>query len=186
MKFLKANPKKIVVIVVVLIAGGVTLLITLLLGHYDQIMQAQGGHGILAFEFSFSVPRVNVILNAWGQRGREAARDNLLIDFFYMPAYASLFAGFTLLSARTHLGNLQLVGLWLVPAQILAAAFDALENVMLLTILKTSENVAAAPPLIAGISASIKFILLAVAAIYCIVSLIIWGIGRLRRQPKLS
>ncbi|GAB4473629.1 MAG: hypothetical protein Kow00124_12830 [Anaerolineae bacterium] len=132
----------------------------------EQIMQSRGGYGIVPYELAFTARQADTILSAWGAEGQEAARRSLLVDFAFMPAYATLFAGITLLVARAARGQLQSVGLMLAPLQYVAALLDALENVMLLSLLGTQGAVPTLPPLAAGLAASIKFLILTLALIY--------------------
>jgi len=134
----------------------------------EQIMQSRG-HGIVAYELAFSATQAEAILAAWGVEGQSAARASLLMDFAFMPSYALLFAGITLLIARGLQGTVGRIGSWLACGSIAAALFDALENVMLLSILNSANPVPALQPFAAGVSASIKFFLLSLAVIYWLV-----------------
>lgn len=180
MKLLLDRPKQAVMIGVTLVALAATVVIFILMRPHEGEMQEQGGYGIVSYELAYSADKADDILTAWGPGGEKAARSSLLIDYAFMPSYALLFTGITLLIARAQLGGLQGYGLWLVPGQIAAALFDALENAMLLTMLGTAGNVPAVPPVIAGISATLKFLLLALAILYWIVCGLAWVVRRLR------
>ncbi len=150
----------------------------------EQIMQNRGGYGIVPYELAFTARQASAILSAWGTEGQEAARRSLLVDFAFIPAYATLFAGVTLLVARVARERLQLLGLTLVPLQYAAALLDALENVMLLSLLGTQGAVPVLLPLAAGLAASVKFLILALALVYW---LVVGGAALLRliRRPAV-
>ena len=166
MRFLKETPKKGVVIAVTLAALVATVVVFLLMRPHEAEMQAQGGYGIVDYELAYSADEADTSLSSWGTAGENAARSSLLIDYAFMPSYALLFFGITLLIARAQSGGLGAAGLWLAPGQIVAALFDALENAMLLIMLGTAGNVPAIPPIIAGLSATVKFGLIALALLY--------------------
>lgn len=140
----------------------------------EYIMQGRGGNGIVEYELAFSAERASTILFLWGNEGTAAAERSLRIDFAFMPSYALLLGGLTLLIARAMPGWWGRVGLWLAPAPILAALLDGFENVMLLSILDQAQNVPPIPPLAAGVAAALKFGLLALAAAYWPISGLVW------------
>lgn len=130
------------------------------------------GPGIVPFELSGGQDRADEILAEWGEDGRDAAREQLWIDYGFMLAYGSLLglaaAAVRDLSRRRGLQRLARVGriaIWLGP---LAACFDALENACLLL---TLGGAGAAFPLLATIFAACKFLLLAAAIAYLVAGL---------------
>lgn len=134
-------------------------------------MQANGP-GMVTFELSGGQERADEILAEWGADGRDAAREQLWIDYAFMLAYGAFLglaaAAVRDLCRRRDLQRLAAIGakaIWLGP---LAAVFDALENTCLLS---TVDGAGAAFPLLATIFASIKFALLAAAIAYLIVGL---------------
>jgi len=163
-------------IVVTLLSLAATLIVWWLMRTPEAQMQAAGGYGIVDYELAYSPQTASTILSAWGEAGQQAARRSLLIDFGFMPSYGLLFAGLTLLIARGQAGALNRVGRWLAFAPLVAALCDALENVMLLTMLGSGAS--AGPPLVAGVAATIKFGLLLIVIGYWIVS----GVARLFRR----
>ena len=147
---------------------------------YLRSLDAQlAPYGIVPFEFAFAPARANEMMAAWGALGIQAAQQSLLVDFGFMPAYALVFAGFTLLAARAAQGRWQTLGLWLALAPFAAWLFDALENFILLATLSTPSSLLA----LAGISAAIKFSLLGFCLLYVLgVSII----GRLSNRVVAS
>jgi len=169
-----------------LIATGIaTLLLLWAMSPMEDRMQANGP-GMVTFELSGGQERADEILAEWGEDGRDAAREQLWIDYAFMLAYGA-FLGLAAAAIRDlcrrrglqRLGRIGAEAIWLGP---LAAAFDALENACLL--LTVGES-GVAFPLLATIFASLKFALLAAAIAY----LIAGGAGLLRsrlRGPSAS
>jgi len=148
-----------------------TLLLLWAMSPLEDRMQANGP-GMVTFELSGDQERADEILAEWGEDGRDAARDQLWIDYGFMLAYGTLLglAGAAVrdLCRRRGLQWLAGVGgiaLWLGP---LAAGFDALENACLLL---TVGGAGAAFPPLATIFAACKFALLAAAIAYLLAGL---------------
>ncbi len=120
---------------------------------------------IIDLEFAWSPERLNTLTGLWGEAGTEAARLSLWVDYLFMPAYALLFGGLTLLTARAAAGVWQNLGLWATALAFVAALWDALENTLLLTALPPASPSALALP-VAGSAAALKFGLLAVCLVY--------------------
>ena len=134
----------------------------------EQDIQARG-YGIVSLQLAFTSQRAEAILRAWGTEGRSSAWTGMLRDFVFMAGYGLLFASITLLAARTQKGLLQRAGLILTFAPLVAALLDALENILLLSVLG-SVPLPSAPILVAGLSASLKFLLLALTIVYWLAS----------------
>ncbi|HEU5106687.1 MAG TPA: hypothetical protein VFU11_12720 [Solirubrobacterales bacterium] len=167
-----------------LIAAGVaTLLLLGAMSPMEDRMQANGP-GMVTFELTGGQERADEILAEWGDDGRDAAREQLWIDYAFMLAYG-VFLGLAAAGVRDRcrdrgLRRLALVGAvatWLGP---LAAGFDAIENACLLI---TVGGAGAAWPLLATIFATCKFILLAAAIAYLLVGLATLLASRLSPAP---
>ncbi len=151
-----------------LIASGIaTVALLLAMSPAEERMKDSGGSGMVPFELTGSRDRADEILAEWGEDGRDAAREQLWIDFAFMLAYGS-FLTFALAAIRDLARGRnwrRLAGVGGVVAYFgaLAAGFDALENICLLL---TVGGAGAALPLLATIFAACKFILLAGAIAY--------------------
>lgn len=150
-------------------AGLATLLLLWAMSPMEDRMQANGP-GMVTFELSGGQERADEILAEWGEEGRDAAREQLWIDYAFMLAYGAFLglAAATLrdLCRRRELSRLARFGdkaIWLGP---LAAGFDALENACLLL---TVDGSGAPFPSLATGFASVKFALLAAAIAYLVV-----------------
>ncbi|HWO82906.1 MAG TPA: hypothetical protein VNM38_03850 [Solirubrobacterales bacterium] len=152
-------------------AGIATLLLLWAMSPMEDRMQANGP-GMVPFELSGGQERADEILAEWGDDGRDAAREQLWIDYGFMLAYGA-FLGLAGAAVRDRcrrrgLGRLAAAGgiaIWLGP---LAAAFDALENACLLL---TVGGHGAPFPSLATAFAACKFALLAAAIAYLLVGL---------------
>jgi hypothetical protein len=119
-----------------LIASGIaTLLLLSAMSPMEDRMQANGP-GMVPFELSGGEARAEEILTEWGEDGRDAAREQLWIDYGFMLAYGTFLglsaAAIRGICRRRNLQRLTRIGsraIWFGP---LAAAFDALENACLL------------------------------------------------------
>jgi len=159
-----------------LIVSGIAMVLVLwAMSPLEDRMQAQGP-GMVTFELTGGQERAEEILAEWGDDGRDAARDQLWIDYGLMLAYG-IFLGLAAAAVRDlcrdrglhRLAAIGVVATWLGP---LAAGFDAIENSCLLL---TVGGAGAAFPLLATIFATCKFLLLAGAIGYLLAA----GIGLL-------
>jgi hypothetical protein len=157
-----------------------TLALLAAMSPSDQRMKDTGGPGIVPFELTGGQSRADEILAEWGDKGQDAARESLWIDFGFLIAYGA-FLTLALAATRdvaeergwVRLATMGRVVVWF---GVLVAAFDALENICLLLTLNGSG---AAFPLLATVFATCKFILLAVAIVYILAGLAM----RLRKPP---
>lgn len=156
-----------------LIASGIaTVILLLAMSPADERMQDTGGPGIVPFELTGGQERADEILAEWGEKGRDAARESLWIDFAFLLAYGAFLT--LALAATRDLARargwrrLAAIGGAIVSFGALAAGFDALENACLLL---TIDGAGAAFPLLATIFAGCKFILLAIAIAYLLAGL---------------
>jgi hypothetical protein len=138
----------------------------------DNRMQDTGGPGILPFELTGGQGKADEILAEWGEKGQDAARESLWIDFGFLLAYGAFLtlalAATRDLARRRDWRRMAAVGAAVVSFGALGAGFDALENICLLL---TLDGAGAAFPLLATIFASAKFVLLAIAIAYILAGL---------------
>jgi hypothetical protein len=148
----------------------------------DRSLQATGGPGIVGFEFVGSAQHAVEIMAEWGEHGRDLARLSLWIDFGFMASYGAFFALAALatrdFARRNDLRPLAVAGIVAPSFAVVAALFDAAENVNLLLVL--GGHGGDVSPVLATICASIKFLLIALAIAY-----VLWGLGwRLARRLR--
>lgn len=148
----------------------------------DERIQDAGGPGILGFEFAGDQDRAEEIRAEWGDRGSDAARLSLWLDYPYLAVYGAFWA-FAVAAIRDAAGNRRWrrFALWggsLAAFPIAAAAFDAVEDAGLLLMLG-GHGGDIAPPLAAACAAA-KFALIGVAILYTLAGLARLALIRLR------
>lgn len=163
----------------ILLAVAVLALLAAMKPAEDRM--TDNGPGIVAFELAGSADRSQEIQDEWGADGRDAARQQLWIDYAFMLAYGAflvLAAAATrdLFRARGCV-RLAAVGAFAVPAGGIAAACDVVENACLLLTLGDAGDWA---PVTATVFAAAKFALLAVALAYILAGLAVRLRGRLQ------
>lgn len=131
--------------------------------------------GIVSYELAGSVEKAAAILASWDATAQRAAAFNLGLDYLFMLAYGLAFslacwmAGDTLRARGRPLASLArplATGAWL------AAAFDAVENFALTSMLL--GGAASAPwPGVARLCALLKFALLFVGLVYASYGLVV-------------
>jgi len=120
--------------------------------------------GIVSFQVAFSEETSLTVLSSWDSAAREAAMDNLLLDFPYLVIYAWILSLLCRHAASPSTQTMSRAGTILARYVWLAAAFDAVENLALLHQLTGNATDSAA--LTAGIAASAKFSVIAIALAY--------------------
>lgn len=155
-----------------LIVSGVALIALLLAMAPAEEQMQETGPGMVTFELAGGQERADEILAEWGEAGRDAAREQLLIDFAFLLAYGT-FLVLAVAAVRDRLAKrgwprLAAVGAVIVPFGAAAAAFDAAENACLLAVLGEAGS---AFPTLAAIFAAIKFALLGAAIAYLVVGI---------------
>jgi hypothetical protein len=163
-----------------LIAAGVAALLFLAaMSPSDSRMKDTGGPGIVPFELTGGQDRADEILAEWGEKGQDAARESLWIDFGFLLAYGTFLtlalAAVRDLAIERGWRRLATIGGLALCFGALAAGFDALENVCLLL---TLGGGGAAWPLLATVFASCKFAFLVAAIAYLLAGLAMRLTGR--------
>ena len=82
------------------------------------------------------------------------------VDYLYLLCYGLFAALCILFLARRLKGRLQRIGLFFVLIPLLAAVFDAVENVFLLSMLNSGEGFRSSSPAIASLCATFKIALI--------------------------
>jgi len=139
------------------------------------------GPGIVSFELAGSADHSQEIQDEWGEDGRDAARQQLWIDYGFMLAYGAFLvlaaAATRDLACSRGWRRLVALGAVAVPAGGVAAGCDAVENACLLL---TLGGAGAWAPVTASVFAVAKFALLLVALAYILAGLTMRLRGRLQ------
>ena len=124
------------------------------------ILRSSGQSSLLAFEFAGSPSRLRVLVEATGERGREAVLRSLDIDHLITAGYVFVTLGFAgILTAVSRPGLARLVILF----GLIAGAVAIIENVALRQAATTYPNGGGTAPLVTA-AAVLKFVLLLLAA----------------------
>lgn len=179
---LKEIPKNLYLII--LFVAGFILFITINLVIFQalSISSLFTSHGILNFEFAWTVEQVELIFTAWGSTGMALQEAGVYWDFIYIIGYVSFaFAG-VLLVTRKVSGGFQTIGLYVSFIAILSGLFDIIENIFLLIMLQNPITIPPFAPPIAATMAIIKFSFLAIALMYFVIGLIIASISMIKKK----
>lgn len=156
-------------IVIVLFSFVATAGLMVLLGTINETLtSAEPGYDIIDFELAFTQEKAGEILETWGLELQEEARKSLYIDFAYLLAYALFLSSLTLLVTRSVNGTIQRTGMVTARMPVAAALLDIAENVLLLHVINTSA-LSGAAVMSAGVCAVIKFVLVGIVVVFCIV-----------------
>jgi hypothetical protein len=148
----------------------------------DRWIGKAGGPGILGLELAGSRGQALRIMGEWGADGRAAARLSLWIDYAFLLCYGAFFTlsglsvrDFARAQGRRWMAAAGAFVPWFAAA---AAAFDAIEDVLLLLVLGGRGGQAA--PVVATVCASFKFVLIAIAIAYTLIGALLWARSRTR------
>ena len=128
------------------------------------------GAGIIEFELAATASRAQEIVSGWGEEGRSAARQSLLLDYPYLIFYGLFLAGACAAvadrAAQRGKAGLARFGRPMALAALGAAGADAIENAALLVV--AGQNTDQPWPAIAALFAVIKFALAIAATLYAL------------------
>ncbi len=169
--FLSASHRKRALILL----GIATVAFTVVLKLIDPV-HVSHGPTVLDFEFAGSQSHAAHIMAEWGAKGRSAAHLSLLLDYGYMLSYGLFLAlaGFVVRDTARARGWTRLAAIGgVVPFfALVAAMFDATENVALL--LTLAGNGGSFAPPFAAVCSAIKFTLISIAILYALCGLALW------------
>lgn len=151
-----------------------SLILLLQLRGIDAPLAAVTPGGIVAYELAFTAQRAREILDVWRIAGvTESARVSLGVDLGFLLAYPWFFWWSIRLLRRPGFSTpgtaLDRVGARLLPGVLACMPLDAAENWCLWRMIETGPNASLA--MLAGIAATIKFLLVLAAAGWCLVAL---------------
>ena len=133
------------------------------------------GVGIIEFELARTSEKMSEFYGQLGEEGRDAAREQLYLDYPYLLFYGFAYAvGCLIVAARAAARGMTKLARWgrpLAVAGLVGAACDAVENAALLQAMDGHTD---QPwPAIAFIFASTKFLLLTVAGLYVLIGFLL-------------
>ena len=133
--------------------------------------------GIVSFELARTAEMSGAILASWPAAARENAMLLQGLDFLYLAVYPLLFSLSAVLLGQQLPAGWRRAALGLAWLVLLTAPLDAIENVALIQ--QLSAGPAAAPAQLAWLCATVKFGLLAAAAIFLGLAWLVWLARRL-------
>ncbi len=139
-------------------------------------------NGIVSFELAKDVTVAENIINSWDIKSTAAAGYSLIFDFIFLIIY-SLFLALLIHHTNEKVWKntvIYRVGVALVYAQVVAALFDAIENIALLQLFKESSQFWTS---IAYYFASIKFMLIALGILFIVIS---WLVKLIKKSAYIS
>ncbi|MHA1227482.1 MAG: hypothetical protein ACTSPV_12120 [Candidatus Hodarchaeales archaeon] len=126
--------------------------------------------GVLDLEFAWSVQKMDLILQTWGDEIIQGELLGTIVDFGFLICYSTFLAGLTLIITRKFLQEqIQGLGYYLTLTPFVAALFDAIENANLLLVLSSPLSYPEYAPFLASFFASIKFLIIIVVIIFDVI-----------------
>ena len=176
---LKKTPSDLILLVIAAI--GIIILLVINMVVFEPLIMEVCCYGILDFEFAWTEDQIQIIFTAWGDTGRALHAIGVYWDFLYIIGYSVPLFALILLFTRKLSGKIVDVGLYMSLTPFVAGIFDLIENINLLIMLNDTPNFDAFVPLIASITAFIKFSLLLVGAIFFLVVFVLTIIKRFKK-----
>ncbi len=140
-------------------------------------LSAQGSSlkpSVVSFEFAWTRRRAAKILEKWDDK-LAIARKQVKVDFAFLVAYPSALSLGCAMLADSGVGAMAALGTAVAWAVLLAAPLDAVENLALLRMLDRGADGRMA--LLAGLCASVKFVLVIAATVYLAAAGVLAAIG---------
>jgi hypothetical protein len=130
--------------------------LTLFFVFNERALRASSQYGVLEFELAWTPKTIDKIFTAWGPGNVEYQIFVHHVDYLYLFVYGLFGLLCVLLLARGLEGRLQQAGFFFVLAPVLAAVFDAMENVFLLSMLTRGAPGGRSDPALASLCATFK------------------------------
>ena len=168
---LKKSPSDLVLLITALI--GVIILFVINLLIFEPLVRSVYLYTILDFEFAWTKDQILVIFNVWGPLGMALQEAGVYWDFLYIFGYVAPLFTLIVYFLRRLEGRIATIGFYISLTPILAGIFDVIENINLLIMLNETPNFASFIPLIASVSATVKFGFLIIGAIFFLLALVL-------------
>ena len=177
---LKKTPSDLFLLIMAAI--GIIILLVINMVVFEPLANSGFFYGILDFEFALTKDRILIIFTEWESGAGMALQANgVYWDFLYIIGYAVPLFALILLFTRKLSGKIVDIGLYMSLTPLVAGIFDLVENINLLIMLNDTPNFASFVPLIASITAFIKFSFLLVGAIFFLIVLVLTLIKRFKK-----
>lgn len=175
---LKKYPSDLILLIVAALTVVILLAINIMI--FEPLAYSGGKYNILHFEFAWTKEQIITIFDYWGTNEMMAQAAGVCWDFLYIIGYTVPLFALILLVSRKLNENVLNIGLCMSLTPFIAGIFDIIENVNLLVMLN-EPAFASFVPLIASLSATIKFGFLIVGAIFFLVALVLLVIKKFKK-----
>ena len=179
LKKLEKSPSDLILLIAAAI--GIIILLTINFLIFEPLETSVNYYGILDFEFAWTKEQIIEIFTTWGPLGMALQEAGVYWDFLYIIGYVTPLFALILYISRKLEDTMVKIGLYMSLTPILAGIFDLIENINLLIMLNESPNFASFVPLIASISATIKFGFLLIGAIFFLIALVLFIISKIKK-----
>ncbi|MHA1458351.1 MAG: hypothetical protein ACTSQR_01675 [Promethearchaeota archaeon] len=176
---LKKSPSDLILLIIAAI--GIIILLAINMLVFEPLAQTAYYYGILDFEFAWTKDQILIIFTEWAGVGMDLQTNGVYWDFLYIIGYTVPLFALILLFTRKLSGRIVDIGLYMSLVPFIAGIFDIVENINLLIMLNDSPDFASFVPLIASVSALIKFGLLLAGAIFFLIILVLALIKRFKK-----
>jgi hypothetical protein len=177
---LKKKPSDLILLIAALI--GIVILLTINIMIFEVIARRVPVYTILDFEFAWNEVQAELILNTWDVLGRGEHAAGVYWDFLYILGYVVPLCTLIVYFSRRLEDRIATIGLYMSLTPIVAGIFDLIENINLLIMLNETPNFESFVPLMASISATIKFGSLIVGAIVFLIALVLFIIKKIKKE----
>ncbi len=155
-KRIKQVPRDSTVVLAAIVSFIPFIFLTLFFVFNERALRASSQYGVLGFELAWTPKMIDKIFTAWGPANIQHQIYVHHVDNLYLLVYGLFALLCILLLARRLEGRLQQVGFFFVLAPVLAAVFDAMENVFLLSMLTRGAPGGWSDPVLASLCATFK------------------------------
>ena len=176
---LKKYPSDLILLIVSAIAIVILLTINILI--FGPLLYSGGMYNILHFEFAWTTEQILIIFGVWGEEVMTLQAAGVYWDFLFIIGYTVPLFALILLVSRKLNEEILNIGLYMSLTPFIAGIFDIIENINLLIMLNETPAFASGVPLIASLSATIKFGFLIVGAIFFLVALVLLVIKKIKK-----
>jgi len=176
---LKNYPSDLILLIVAALGIVILLIINILI--FEPLAYSGGIYGILDFEFAWTTEQILIIFGEWGDEVMTLQAVGVYWDFIYIIGYTVPLFALIILVSRKLDEEIQNIGIYMSLTPIIAGIFDIVENINLLVMLNEATTFASFVPLIASLSATIKFGFLIVGAIFFLVALVLLVIKKFKK-----
>ncbi|GAI64832.1 unnamed protein product [marine sediment metagenome] len=176
---LKKYPSDLILLIVAALAIVILLAINILI--FEPLAYLGYGYGILDFEFAWTKEQILIIFGVWGDEVMTLQAAGVYWDFLYIIGYTVPLFALILFVSRKLDERILNIGLCMSLTPFIAGIFDIVENVNLLIMLNEAPAFASFVPLIASLSATIKFGILIVGVIFFLVILVLLVLKKIKK-----